>query len=80
LKYAESNPEAVGTTHHQPMNTKSKPQATETKPERDQATFEKLPEQTKELMKLKDQEEKTTGTEQVVITKQIQDKARKSRP
>jgi len=62
------------------MSTKSKPQDTETKPERDQATFEKLPEHTKELMKLKDQEEKATGTEQVVITKQIQDKAGKSRP
>jgi hypothetical protein len=62
------------------MSTKSKPQDTETKLQRDQATFEKLPEQTKELMKLKDLEEKATGTEQVVITKQIQDKAGKSRP
>jgi hypothetical protein len=39
-----------------------------------------LPEETKDLMKLKDQDEKATGPEQVEIARQIKDKARKPRP
>lgn len=62
------------------MSTKPKPQATEKDPGQALATFERLPEETKDLMKLKDQDEKTTGPEQVEIAKQIQEKARKSRP
>ncbi len=62
------------------MSKKSKEPVTETKHERDQATFERQPENAKELMKLKDQDEKTTGPEQVVITRKIEDKARKSQP
>lgn len=62
------------------MSTKPKPQATERDPGPDSATFERLPEETKDLMKLKDQDEKTTGPEQVEITKQIKEKARKPRP
>lgn len=60
------------------MSAKPKPQVTVTKPDPHQATFEKLPEETKELMKLKEREVKTTGSEQVVITREIQKKARKS--
>jgi len=62
------------------MSKKSKPHNPEKDPGQDLATFERLPEKTKELLKLKDQVEKTIGPEQVVITKQIHDKARKSRP
>ena len=62
------------------MSTKPKPQAPEKDPGQASATFERLPEETKDLMKLKDQDEKTTGPEQVEITKQIQEKARNPRP
>ena len=61
------------------MSKKLKPQATETKLKRDLATFKRLPKKTKELMKLKDQDEKTTGPEQAVITRKIEHKARNSR-
>ena len=47
---------------------------------RDLATFKRLPEETKELLKLKDQDERTTGTDQLRITRKIEEKARKSRP
>ena len=47
---------------------------------RDPATFKRLPEETKELLKLKDQDERTTGTDQLGITRKIEEKARKSRP
>ena len=57
-----------------------KPQATEKDFGRDSATFERLPERTKELLKLKQQAEKATGPKQIVITRQIKEKARKSRP
>lgn len=43
------------------------------------ATFERLPENTKDLLKLKHQDEKATGPEQVAIAKKIKDKAPKSR-
>ncbi|MBE0541076.1 MAG: hypothetical protein IH623_06805 [Verrucomicrobia bacterium] len=59
---------------------KPKPQATENDPGQALATFERLPEETKDLMKLKHQNEKSTGPEQVEIAKQIQEKARKPRP
>ncbi len=57
------------------MSTKPKPQATEKDPGQDLATFERLPEATKELHKLREQGEKTTGPEQVEITRTIEDKA-----
>jgi hypothetical protein len=60
------------------MNKKSKSEAIEKAPEDHQAIFEKLPEETKELMKLKNQKERVTGSEQVVVTREIEEKARKS--
>jgi hypothetical protein len=62
------------------MTTKAKTPTTEKDPGQDLATFEELPEKTQELLKLTDQVEKTTGPKQVEITRQIQDKARKSQP
>ena len=59
------------------MSTKSNPKATEKKLERDLATFERLPEKKKELMRLKKQNEEATGREKVEITRKIQEKARK---
>lgn len=59
------------------MSMKPKPQAAAEAPGEESATFKQLPEKTKELMKLKDQEEKTTGIEQVAITKQIEEEDRK---
>jgi hypothetical protein len=53
------------------MNKKLKPQATERDFGRDLATFERLPDKTKELLKLKQQAEHATGPEQIVITRQI---------
>ena len=53
------------------MSKKSKTPATEAQHERDQATFEGLPEKTKELMKLKHRNEKTTGRAQVATTRKI---------
>ena len=61
------------------MNTKLKPQATEKDFGRDLGTFEQLPERTKELLKLKEQAERATGPKQIVITRQHEEKARKSR-
>jgi len=61
------------------MSTKPTPQAAGKKLERDLATFEQLPEETKALMKLKDQDEKTTGPGKVVTSRKIADQARKSR-
>lgn len=40
------------------------------------AMFGRLPEKTKELLRLKDQQEKTTGPEGVVINRQIHHTAR----
>jgi hypothetical protein len=57
---------------------KSKSQASEKDPGKDLGTFERLPEITKDLLKLQDQAEKATGPEQVVITGQIERKARTS--
>lgn len=62
------------------MDQKSKPRTAETKSQRDLATFERQPEDKKELMKLKDQEERTTGPEHVVISRQIAEKTRKPKP
>lgn len=58
------------------MNEKPKPQATEKKHESDQSAFEELPEETKDLMKLKERETKTSGSEQVAVTLKIQDKSK----
>lgn len=57
------------------MNEKPKPQTTEKIPESDQTVFEKLPEETKELMKLKEQETKTSGSEKADVAREIQDKS-----
>lgn len=62
------------------MSKKPKPQVTKKKTAHDLASFEKLPEQTKKLMKLKDQDEKTTGPDHVVTTRKIQDETRDSQP
>lgn len=62
------------------MSMKPKPQAAGEAPGEESSTFKQLPEKTKELMKLKAQEEKTTGPEQVAVTKQIEEEDRKSRP
>lgn len=59
------------------MSTKSKPQTSKKKTDRDLATFEELPDQTKELMKLKEQDEKTAGPEHVEITKKIEEVPKK---
>lgn len=58
------------------MTKKSKPQGTENEPGEDLATFKNLPEKTKKLMKLKDQDEKSTGPEHTEITKKIEEKSR----
>lgn len=62
------------------MSTKSRPQPIDKNHGQDLAAFERMPEATKELLKLKDQAEKVTGPERVVITQKIKDKARKPRP
>jgi hypothetical protein len=59
---------------------KPKSKADKTSTDHDQSAFEQLPEKTKELMKLKELEEKTTGPEQGVISRQIRDKASESQP
>lgn len=63
-----------------PMDQNSTPQPGEKDVGRDLTTFEKLPEDKKELMKLKDQEEKTAGPEHVEITRKIEDQARQPSP
>ncbi len=62
------------------MNKKSQHQATEKKPERDLASFDRLPEETKKLMKLKEQDEKAVGPEELVINKEIEEEASKTQP
>jgi len=62
------------------MNTKLKPKATEKDFGRDLAAFERLPERTKELLRLKEQSDKGADPKQIVSTRQSQTKARKSRP
>ncbi len=52
------------------------PAPTETKFGEDLKTFEQLPAKTKELVVLKDQAEKSTGAENVVLTKMIREKAK----
>ena len=59
------------------MSTKSKPQDVSKVHGKDVATFEQLPKNTKEGMKLKEHDEKTTGSDQVVTTRKIKEKARK---
>ena len=61
------------------MSKKSKPQARKNTLEHDLKTFERLPEDTKEQMKLKKREQETTGPEHVVTTRKIQDKARENK-
>lgn len=55
------------------MSKKSKTPAIEKKPDHDLETFNQLPEETKELMRLKDRDEKTSGPEQVVIARKIKE-------
>jgi len=57
------------------MSKKSKHQTNETKPEDDLAVFEELPKKTKELMKLKEEQEKTIGSDRGVVTRKIQETA-----
>jgi hypothetical protein len=65
-------------TQHHAMSTKSKPKATDKNHTRDSTTFERLPEQTKEMMKLKDHAEKASGHERVEATRKIEDKAHRA--
>lgn len=62
------------------MNKKTMPQPTETNSESPEVAFENLPEETKELMKLKEGETKTSGPEHAAVTRKIQDKSRESEP
>lgn len=62
------------------MSTNVRPHATEKDLGRDLATFEQLPMRTKELLELKGQAERATGPKQSVISKQLKQKSRKSRP
>lgn len=62
------------------MSIKVKHKATEKDLGRDLAAFEQLPMRTRELLELKGQAEKATGHKQSVISKQIEEKDRKSRP
>jgi hypothetical protein len=59
------------------MSTKPKTQSNRKKIEHDLAAFEKLSEETKELMQLKEEDEKASGHEQVVTTRKIHDKSRR---
>ncbi len=59
------------------MSTKSKPEDNDDDLEEDLETFEEMPEKTKDLMKLKKEDEKTTGAEQVEITEEIEEKTNK---
>jgi len=61
------------------MSKKPKPQVSDSQSKRDLATFERLPEKTKELMKLKEQHEKGSAPEQVDTARKIADKSSKSR-
>lgn len=61
------------------MNPKPKHQASEKHSSEDLATFEELPEKTKDLMKLKEQEEKTTGPKHIETTRKIEEKTHKSK-
>ena len=55
---------------------KPAPPATENDFSKDLKTFEQLPAKTKELDLLKDQAEKSTGQESVVLNKMIRDKSK----
>lgn len=48
--------------------------------EEDLADFKELPEESKEMMALKEESEKTTGSEQVETTREIEGKSRKLKP
>jgi hypothetical protein len=63
---------------HAPMSTKAKLPATKENLERDLVSHARLPVETQELLDLEDQASKSTGAEQVVITQQIEEKARKA--
>ncbi len=62
------------------MNKNSKPKVTETKHDLDHKTFEKQPKEKKELMKLEDHHEKTSGPKQIETHRKIKEKSRKLRP
>lgn len=61
------------------MSTKPKPQATGKDPGKDISTFKELPENTKDLMELKEQDEKATGSEHIENTREIEDKGKESK-
>lgn len=60
--------------HPLTMSTKSKPQTKEKIQDEHLATFERLPDKKKDLMKLKDQDEKTTGADNIEVAKKIEQK------
>jgi hypothetical protein len=62
------------------MKKKSKQQPADPKAAHHLADFHRLPEETKELMELKERHEKATGPELVATTRNIHEKAPKSRP
>ncbi len=62
------------------MSMKLKPPNTGKDSAQDSATFERLPEKTKELLRLKEQLEKTTGPEEAVISRQIHHQAHRLPP
>lgn len=61
--------------HNPIMSTKSKYQATNEKSGNDKAAFKHLPKKTRNLMMLKEQQEKSTGSEQFEIAQEIEDNA-----
>lgn len=62
------------------MSTTPKPETSEKNTKGDLDTYERLPEKKKELMELKDHDEKATGQERVETTRKIKDKGRQSQP
>lgn len=62
------------------MSNKPKSQDKDKDTQEDLADFKELPEESKEMMALKEENEKTTGSEQVEATRKIEGKPRKSKP
>lgn len=62
------------------MSTPSKTKTTDKESREDLATFERLPEKSKDLLKLKESEEKSTGPGQVELTQKIKAKGRQTQP
>jgi hypothetical protein len=62
------------------MSKKPKQQITRKSLGQDPALHETLPKQTKELLELKAHPEKAIGPEQLVLTREIEEKAREPQP